>query len=188
MMIVARSITQRRPVSTPIRPLSFAMSSGHRNVLTITTKRTPATSAQATKQTTTAPTRNPRRLKLSEGETPRVVAEFSDYDELINALRTRAAELNLSGEQVDRRSGLPDRYAQKLLGPNQIRRLGAISLGPFLGALAVRGLLIEDRAAVEKLRRQTTPRDLSFVRSAPSIVFTVRFFKKDWAQRCASAR
>ena len=58
----------------------------------------------------------------------------------------RAAELNLSGETVDRVSGLPERYAQKLLGPNQIQKLGAISLGPFLGALAVRGLIIEDKA------------------------------------------
>ena len=115
---------------------------------------------------------------MSAGEGPRVVAEFSDYDELINALRTRAAELNLSGEQVDRHSGLPERYTQKLLGPNQIRRLGVTSLGPFLGALAVRGLLIEDRAAVEKLRRQTTPRNSSFVCGAPSIVLTARFFKR----------
>ncbi|MFZ2082670.1 MAG: hypothetical protein WAV38_39640, partial [Xanthobacteraceae bacterium] len=117
---------------------------------------------------------------MSEGEAPRVVAEFSDYDELIDALRQRAAELNISGEQIDRRSGLADRYTQKLLNPNNpIRRLGAISLGPFLGALAVRGLLVEDLAAVEKLRRQTTPRNLSFVRAAPrTIIFTLRFFKK----------
>ena len=31
-------------------------------------------------------------------------------------------------------------------------------------ALAVRGLLIEDEAALEKLRRQTTPRQLQYVR------------------------
>jgi len=137
-----------------------------------------------------------------------VLAEFSNYDELINALRTRAAELNLYGEQIDRHSGLPERYTQKLLGPNQIRRLGVSSLGPFLGALAVRGLLIEDRAAVEKLRRQTTPRNLSYVRAAPrTIIFTLRFFKRigrkgaqaridnsseeqrrEWAKKAAAAR
>src|SRR5262249_47000383 len=94
----------------------------------------------------------------------RVIAEFCNYDELINALRIRAAELNLSGQECDRVSGLPDRYSQKLLGPHQIRRLGALSLGPFLGALAVRGVLVEDKAAVERLRSQTTPRKAQYAR------------------------
>jgi hypothetical protein len=47
---------------------------------------------------------------------PRIIAEFSNYDELINALRLRAAELKLSGEQIDRVSGLADRYAQEAPG------------------------------------------------------------------------
>jgi hypothetical protein len=138
---------------------------------------------------------------------PRVIAEFSNYDEMLSGLRLRAAELNLSGEQVDCYSGLPARYTQKLLGPNPIRRLGAISLGPFLGALGVRCLIVEDTAAVERLRRQTTPRNQSFVRAAPSIVLTVRYFKKigrkgaqarvdnstaeqrqEWARKAAIAR
>jgi hypothetical protein len=85
--------------------------------------------------------------------------------------------------------------------------LGATSLGPFLGALAVRGRLVEDRAAVERLRRQTTPRNESYVRGAPSIVLTARFFKRigrkgaqarvdnstaeqrqEWARKAAIAR
>jgi hypothetical protein len=83
---------------------------------------------------------------VADDERPRVVAEFSNYDELINGMRLRAAELNLSGQELDCVSNLPDRYCQKLLGPNSVRRLGLISLGPFLGALAVRGLLVEDSA------------------------------------------
>jgi hypothetical protein len=102
---------------------------------------------------------------MAEGEAPpRVICEFSDYDELINGLRLRAAELNLSGETVDAVSGLPARYTQKLLGPQQIRRLGATSLGPFLGALALRGWLVEDKRAVERLRSQTTPRKAQYAR------------------------
>jgi hypothetical protein len=69
------------------------------------------------------------------------------------------------------------------------------------------GVLLEDKAAAEKLRRQTTPRNQSYVRAAPSIVFTVRFFKKigrmgaqarvdnstkaqrrEWAKKAAAAR
>ena len=120
---------------------------------------------------------------MSEGEGPRVICEFSDYDELINGLRLRAAELNLSGEQVDLLSGLPARYTQKLLGPHQIRRLGAISLGPFLGALGVRGWLVEDKAAVERLRSQTTPRQAQYARpgmraGSVQISLTDRFMQK----------
>ena len=123
------------------------------------------------------------------GEGPRVICEFSDYDELINGLRLRAAELNLSGEQLDLVSGLPARYRQKLLGPNPIRRLGAISLGPFLGALAVRGLLVEDKAAVERLRRQTTPRKSQFVRSAAVHTnLTTRFLRKIGAKGGENSR
>src|SRR6516165_5415447 len=96
---------------------------------------------------------------MAEGEAPRVLGEFSDYNELISALRARAAELNLSGETIDAVSGLPAHYASKLLGPSQIRRLGAVSFGPFFGALAVRGVLVEDKAAVAKLRSRTTPRN-----------------------------
>ena len=70
---------------------------------------------------------------------PRVICEFSDYDELLNGLRLRAAELNRSQAETDIFAGLAIGHTQKLIGPNPIRRLGLISLGPFLGALAVRG-------------------------------------------------
>jgi hypothetical protein len=144
---------------------------------------------------------------MAEGDEPRVIGEFANYDEMIAALRARAAELNLSGETIDAVSGLASRYAQKLLGPHQVRRLGATSLGPFFGALAVRGVLVEDKAAVAKLRSRTTSRNGSYVRDAPSIILTVRFFQKigrlgaqarinnstkqqrqEWARKAAAAR
>jgi hypothetical protein len=116
---------------------------------------------------------------MAEGDARKIVGEFSDYDELITALRQRAAELNLSGADTDRLSGLPDRYSQKLLGPNQVRRLGVTSMGCFLGALALRGVLVEDRAALEKLRRRTTPRQNQFVRAgATHVTLTFRFMQK----------
>jgi hypothetical protein len=101
----------------------------------------------------------------------------------VNEVALRAAELNLAGEEIDAYSGLPVRYAQKLLGPNPIRRLGAISLGSFLGALAVRGVLVEDKAAVERLRNQTTPRKAQFARSgmragSVQILLTHRFMQQ----------
>jgi hypothetical protein len=108
-----------------------------------------------------------------------VFATWSDYNEMINSLRLRAADLNLSGADADRISGLPERYAQKLLGPNQVRRLGACSLGPFLGALCLKGQFVEDKAALERLRRRTTPRRNEYVRTdATHVVLTFRFMQK----------
>jgi len=109
---------------------------------------------------------------------PRVLGEFSDYDQMISALRARAAELNLSGETIDTISGLPARYAAKLLGSAQIRRLGATSLGPFFGALAVRGVLLEDRAALARLRK-TTPRNGSYARPTQTYVIVT---DRKWAR------
>ena len=110
---------------------------------------------------------------------PKVLGEFSDYDQMITALRARAAELNLSGETIDTISGLPSRYAQKLLGPHQIRKLGATSLGPFLGALAVRCLIVEDKAALARLRRQATPRNGSYARPTQTYVIVT---DRKWAR------
>jgi hypothetical protein len=141
-------------------------------------------------------------------EQTRVIGEFSDYDELITVLRARASELNLSGPSIDSLSGLPDRYAQKLLGPNAVRRLGMTSLGPIYGALAVRALLIEDKAAAARIRSQTIPRNNSYVRGGVThLALTTRFMQKigrlgaqaridnstkaqrqEWARRAAVAR
>jgi hypothetical protein len=48
-----------------------------------------------------------------------------------------------------------------------------------LGALAVRGVLVEDKAALERLRKQTKPRNQSFVRAAAwQVTLTRRFLQK----------
>jgi hypothetical protein len=124
-----------------------------------------------------------------EGDAPRILGEFSDYNELITALRARAAELNLSGETIDAVSGLPTHYASKLLGPSQIRRLGAVSFGAFFGALAVRGVLVEDKAAVARIRSRITPRDERYVRNgAVHLQLTTRFLQKIGRKGGANSR
>jgi hypothetical protein len=139
-------------------------SSARKRRVTIITRATPNINRSC--QALGAPSRNPRGLLMSaEGEGPRVICEFSNYDELINGLRLRVAELNLSGQELDSVSNLPERYSQKILGPSAIRSLGRTSLGPFLAAVAVRGVLVEDKAAVERLRRRTTPRKTQYVRT-----------------------
>jgi hypothetical protein len=80
----------------------------------------------------------------------RQLAEATTYDGLIAAFRNRAAELQVAGETIDEVAGLPARYSAKLLGPNQIRRIGAISLGPLLGALALKLVIVEDEDALRQ--------------------------------------
>lgn len=116
---------------------------------------------------------------MAEGDEPRVICEFSDYDQLINGLRRRAAELNLSGQTIDNLSGLTERYSQKLLGPQKVRKLNAISFGAFFGALAVRGVLLEDKAAVERLKSRLVPRNGSYAR--PSRTYVIVTDRK-WAR------
>lgn|SRR5262249_21051133 len=115
-----------------------------------------------------------------EGEAPRgrVIAEFSDYDQLINGLRLRAAELNVSGEALDARAGLASKYSQKLLGQQQVRRIGAVSMRPFFGALGVRCLIVEDTPA-EQLRNSIEPRNGSYVRPSQTYVIVTN---RKWAR------
>jgi hypothetical protein len=104
---------------------------------------------------------------LAEGD---VFATWSDYNEMINSLRLRAADLNLSGADADRISGLPERYAQKLLGPGQVRRLGACSLGPFLGALCLKGQFVVDEEAERRLKNRVRARNVSYARPTQTYV------------------
>jgi hypothetical protein len=82
--------------------------------------------------------------------TMRQLAEATDYNGLIAAIRNRADELQVAGETIDEVAGLPARYSAKLLGPNQVRRIGAVSLGPLLGALALKLIIVEDEDALRQ--------------------------------------
>jgi hypothetical protein len=114
--------------------------------------------------------------ELSEG--PRIVAEFSDYAGMLDAIRARVNELALHGERFDEYAGLPRGYLSKLVGAKPIRRLGMTSFSPVLASLGLRCLFVEDEQATQRLKKRLSPRNESYVRSAPSIVLTVRFFKK----------
>jgi hypothetical protein len=52
------------------------------------------------------------------------LAEIVDYNGLIEAIRARADELNLSRETIDDIAGLAPRYANKLLSRNGPKRIG----------------------------------------------------------------
>ena len=116
--------------------------------------------------------------ELAEGEGPRVVAEFSDYAGMLDALRRRVNELQLSGERFEEYAGLPRGYLSKLVGARPQRRIGMTSYGPVIAGLGLRCLFVEDNEATQRLKNRVAPRNGSYVRAAPSIVLTVRFFQK----------
>jgi hypothetical protein len=116
---------------------------------------------------------------MAEGDGPRVVAEFSDYTGMLDALRRRVNELALNGERFDEYAGLPRGYLSKLVGAKPTRRLGMVSFQPVLAGLGLRCLFVEDEAATERLKNHVAPRNGSYVRSAAwQITLTRRFLQK----------
>jgi hypothetical protein len=96
--------------------------------------------------------------------TLRILGEATDYDGLIGACRARADELQVAGETLDVVAGFPTRYTAKLLGPRQVRRLGMFSLGPMLGALGIKLLVVEDREALTRVVDRLRKRNDNLVR------------------------
>ena len=97
---------------------------------------------------------------------------------MLDALRRRVNELALNGERFDEYAGLPRGYLSKLVGAKPTRRLGMVSFQPVLAGLGLRCLFVVDEEAERRLRERVPPRNGSYVRDAPSIVFTVRFFQR----------
>ncbi|WGR91851.1 hypothetical protein MTX26_15935 [Bradyrhizobium sp. ISRA443] len=90
--------------------------------------------------------------------TPKVVSTCA---ELVQLLRERRNELDITHETIDDISGLQSGYTGKLLSPVPIKQLGAVSLGAMLGALAlkiVRIELVEDPEQADRMRPRWTPR------------------------------
>jgi hypothetical protein len=116
----------------------------------------------------------------AEGDGPRrVVAEFSDYAGMLEAIRARVNELRVTGERLDEYVGLPRGYYSKLAGARPIRRLGMTSFAPVLNGLGLKCQFIEDQAATERLKNRVPPRNGSYVRAdATHVTLTFRFMQK----------
>lgn len=71
--------------------------------------------------------------------------------ELVEAIRRRRDELNISHETIDTIAGLQSGYTSKLLGPLQLKGFSHMSLGAVLGALGIGLVVIEDPEAVAKV-------------------------------------
>jgi len=151
-----------------------------------------------------------RSAKTSEAEDepPRIVATFDSYAGMLDAIRARVNELQVSGERLDEYVGLPRGYYSKIAGAKPIRRLGMTSFAPVLNGLGLKCQFIEDQGATERLKNRLPPRNGSYVRAdATHVVLTFRFMQKigrlgaqaridnstkqqrqEWARKAAAAR
>jgi hypothetical protein len=81
-----------------------------------------------------------------------------NIDDLVEAIRARRDDLDLSHELIDHLAGFQAGYTSKLLAPNPMKGLGRMSMPALLGALGVGLTLVEDPAQVERMRDKWTPR------------------------------
>ena len=115
---------------------------------------------------------------MAEGD-ERIVATFDSYAGMLNAIRDRVNELQVTGTALDHYSGLPLGYFSKVAGANPIRRLGMTSFAPILNGLGLKCQFVEDQAATERLKKRVPPRNGSYAR--PTHTFVVVTDRK-WAQ------
>lgn len=81
----------------------------------------------------------------------RIIATASCYDGLIEGLRTRKAELQLTDAALEALSGLAAGHVGKLLGDLRSKTLGPISLPLMLQGLAVKIAIVEDVEMANKM-------------------------------------
>jgi hypothetical protein len=89
---------------------------------------------------------------------PRILAVVYEYADLLNALRNRRDELQVSHTTIDDVSGLSSGYSSKVLCDPPIKGLGPVSLGPMLGVLGIKILLVEDYEMLLRVQKQFTKR------------------------------
>jgi len=89
---------------------------------------------------------------------PREAVIVHDYASLMQALRERRDELDLSYATIDDIAGLPGNYTSKLMTFPPMRSLGKLSLGLILGALGLKLAVLEDEEALRKVCGRFTKR------------------------------
>jgi hypothetical protein len=119
---------------------------------------------------------------MAEGdERPRiVVGEFVEYDDFVEAIRNRVADLGIHGTRFDALAGWAEGYLSKLTCERPARRIGMQSMGPLLSAMGVKLQMVEDPAGTARLRR-LLPRNPSYVRAMPAaagITFTAKMLSR----------
>jgi hypothetical protein len=123
------------------------------------------------------------------------VIDFENgYAGLVDAFRARANELcvAIGGASAAEISGLPSSYLAKLLSPSPkpARRFGAISLGPVLGTLAIKLIVVTDENAMQKFGSKLEKRQQRCAHhtAAVNIRLTHKFLREIAAKGGANSR
>jgi hypothetical protein len=90
---------------------------------------------------------------------PQFSQEANSYGDLIEALRLRAEQLDISRSTIDGLAGIADGLASKILGLGQTKRIGLQSLEPLLRSLSVRLVIEHDDDAYQTMRHRYVKRD-----------------------------
>jgi len=98
-----------------------------------------------------------------------MTAPIRSMPELLDALRARRDELNISHETIDNIAGLQSGYTSKLLAPTPIKNLGAMSMGALLGALGMALVAVPDPDAVAQVQTRWQKRKRPQKLPSPSI-------------------
>jgi hypothetical protein len=83
----------------------------------------------------------------------------SDYDGLIEALRARKSDLQLTDTALEELAGLTAGHVGKLLGDLRAKILGPVTLPLILQALAVKIVLVHDAEAAAKMEQRWERRE-----------------------------
>lgn len=86
---------------------------------------------------------------------------------LIDAIRARQDELDLSCETIDELAGFPARYTAKLLAPTPMRGISHMSLTAILGVLGIGLVVVEDTGQRQKIEGRWQPRKRVTKRKLP---------------------
>ena len=84
----------------------------------------------------------------------RRLSTASNYDELIECIRTRIDELQISQALLEEIAGLTTGHLGKLLGGGRVKNFGALTLFLILEALAVKIVFEEDSDLLRKMERR----------------------------------
>jgi len=91
----------------------------------------------------------------------RALATVTNYDELIEALRARMREINITNATLENIAGLPDGYLAKVVGKGRTKNLGPMSFEMIVQGLGLKLAVFEDHAATEKMRPRWAQRKKS---------------------------
>jgi transcriptional regulator with XRE-family HTH domain len=98
-------------------------------------------------------------VRVDDAAIGQLVGGFSDYDQLIEALRARISEVGLSYRVLEEIAGMAEGQVAKYLSDARVKNLSVSSLLQISEAIGVRGVFISDERLLRKYRPLYEMRD-----------------------------